>query len=863
MFTDLGVQTQVNATDAQNEFLLDTVKRSNGTVHAVYSSSPTLNSDGPFTNFLVRELDAAGAPSGSEVTLAVPASGFSGGVIDRVEVTVLNDGRFLLVYTDALAGANPFTPPVQSAIRFQIYSASGAASGPVQTIGTSANGQGVFFIEMAANPNGGFDVVTQNFSGGALGTSIYPVSAAAAIGAPAALSSGFVTAEIAGYINGAAVIMGTGSLATQAGIVNGFLVDFPGANPPVGLTFPAVTGANQSYAVFERRASIESATSVVVAFERLLFQNPTGPGAPPTILDRVIQIVRFTENQPPAVLSTIGLSASSFDDASLSDFKLLSDGTFALALETVNPATSLPSSELRHYGSDGQQLGAAEALNPGGSAAGGVRLEQLANGTIVATYTGITPGTGADTEVFRETFTVPGPSTTPTPGNDSITGTSGNDAIDGLAGNDTIRGGDGDDTLTGGAGNDSLFGDNGNDTINFGFGDTALGGDGNDLLILTGPYSNDMSFGGGAGFDTLDAQGAGIGLNGTGGTGIVFISTERALGTAFNDYFRVQDDVSATVGKQFFGNGGNDTMVGGSLNDSLNGGTGSDTLVGNAGGDTLEGGTGADILDGGAGADVLDGGADFDFAYYITASGGVTARLDFASLNSGDAAGDTYVSVEGLVGSAFNDFLVGDDVLGNYLTAQGGDDYIAGRGGDDTIRGDDGNDQFWGGEGADALDGGAGYDIARYDFAGSGIVVWLGGGTNTGEAAGDTFTGIEALYGSAFRDFLIGDNAANVLVGLDGDDYLYGLSGNDLLLGGAGIDAFAFNTAGFGTDTVLDFATTTAAGASHDIIDFRGLTFSSFAITQSGADALVTTNHGTVILQGVSASTLVFGDFLF
>jgi Ca2+-binding RTX toxin-like protein len=316
-----------------------------------------------------------------------------------------------------------------------------------------------------------------------------------------------------------------------------------------------------------------------------------------------------------------------------------------------------------------------------------------------------------------------------------------------------------------------------------------------------------------------------------------------------------------------------ETVTGGSFNDTINGLGGADSLSGRGGDDFLSGGDGADTvsgddgndtLDGGVGADLIDGGAGLDFATYSAASGGVTARLDFASLNTGEAAGDTYTSIEGLIGSTFNDYLVGTDTAGDYLTSQGGDDYIAGRGGNDTILGDDGLDQFWGGEGADALDGGAGYDIARYDFAATGLVVRLDGGANSGEATGDTFTGIEALYGSAFGDYLIGDNLGNVLCGLDGGDLLYGLGGDDLLLGGGGIDAFAFNNAGFGTDTVLDFNTTAATGAAHDYIDFRGIpTLSSFSITQVGANTHVVTNHGTVVLQGITAATLVAGDFLF
>jgi Ca2+-binding RTX toxin-like protein len=344
-------------------------------------------------------------------------------------------------------------------------------------------------------------------------------------------------------------------------------------------------------------------------------------------------------------------------------------------------------------------------------------------------------------------------------------------------------------------------------------------------------------------------------------TGIAKRSVQYNIGLNF---FLGTETTTLTSIEIVYANDGNDWVSGTVDNDYLVGEAGNDTLLGGGGSDSLFGETGSDWLDGGAGADTLSGGEDFDFASYAGAATGIVARLDFASLNSGEAAGDVYFSIEGLIGSAFIDFLVGDEVLGNYITAQGGDDYIAGLGGNDTIRGDDGTDQFWGGEGADSLDGGDGYDIARYDFAATGVVARLDGGANAGEATGDTFANIEALYGSAFGDYLIGDSAGNVLCGLDGGDLLYGLGGDDILLGGAGIDAFAFNTAGFGTDTVLDFNATAAAGAAHDYVDFRGSpVITSFAITQSGADTLVTTNLGVVKLIGISSATLVAGDFLF
>ncbi len=60
----------------------------------------------------------------------------------------------------------------------------------------------------------------------------------------------------------------------------------------------------------------------------------------------------------------------------------------------------------------------------------------------------------------------------------------GNDSILGTGASDTIIGGAGDDTLDGGAGSDALYGGLGADSLGFNVGDTATGGDGDDIFTL-------------------------------------------------------------------------------------------------------------------------------------------------------------------------------------------------------------------------------------------------------------------------------------------------------------------------------------------------------------------------------------------
>ena len=68
--------------------------------------------------------------------------------------------------------------------------------------------------------------------------------------------------------------------------------------------------------------------------------------------------------------------------------------------------------------------------------------------------------------------------------------------------------------------------------------------------------------------------------------------------------------VTSTMGDTLHGGGGDDKIVGGEGNDLIYGGGGNDNLQGNMGNDQLFGGTGLDVLYGQAGDDFLQGGYD-------------------------------------------------------------------------------------------------------------------------------------------------------------------------------------------------------------------------------------------------------------
>lgn len=297
-------------------------------------------------------------------------------------------------------------------------------------------------------------------------------------------------------------------------------------------------------------------------------------------------------------------------------------------------------------------------------------------------------------------------------------------------------------------------------------------------------------------------------INSSGATWVEVLSTQDHNGSLSfnldpNDFIEIQ----VTFGEKgvlMTGDQRDDRMSGSTHDDSIFGDSGADQIRGGDGKDMISGGNGADTLDGGRGGDTLDGGDGFDLVDYSCSVCAIRADLQFSYINSFDAAGDTFVFVEGILGGGFDDDLRGDTAANSILGANG-KDFLRGRGGDDSLFGGEGNDVIWGGAGVDRINGGGGRDRAQYSEATSGVLVDLALSIlNAGEASGDTYESIEDIFGSSYNDRLRGDAGNNMIWGGAGKDFLQGREGNDALYGGTGADTFFF-AKNWGSDKVMDF----------------------------------------------------------
>jgi Ca2+-binding RTX toxin-like protein len=552
-----------------------------------------------------------------------------------------------------------------------------------------------------------------------------------------------------------------------------------------------------------------------------------------------------------------------------------------------------------------------------------------------------------------------------TDGADCIGGGAGDDRIDGRGGDDLLVGGAGADMLIGGAGFDSAdYSGSGGAVIIDLVAGTGSGGDaqgdrlqGVERLIgsgfadvLTGDSFNNVLIGGagadrltgGAGIDTADYSASGAAVNvvlgstGSGGDaqGDVLTGIENLVGSGFGDVL-----VGDGAANALAGGGGDDRLVGNGGADRLDGGAGVDTadfsssagavtadlaagtasggvglvaiegLIGSAFDDVLNGDAGGNLLVGGKGADLIDGRDGLDTADYSGSAAAVQVDLARSVQDgTGDAAGDRLVSIEALVGSAFDDALAGVSAAealyggagADRLDGRGGDDLLQGgagadmliggdgvdtvdygantaavsinlqtgssSGGDaegdrfdgverfigsrfaDTLIGDGGDQILVGGAGGDRLDGAGGFDIAVYTGSAAGVKVNLAtGALSGGDAQGDSLAGIEGVVGSAFADTLTGDANINRLEGGAGNDILDGGAGADVMIGGAGDDSYVVDNEG---DQVTE-----TVGGGLDIIR-TGLSSLTLA---DGVEDLSYTGSGGFVGTGNALDNSLYG----
>ena len=278
-------------------------------------------------------------------------------------------------------------------------------------------------------------------------------------------------------------------------------------------------------------------------------------------------------------------------------------------------------------------------------------------------------------------------------------------------------------------------------------------------------------------------------------------------------YFRdpgYNNDLTITVGDN------NSSIKTGSGNDTITSGDGQNTIDGGAGNDTItsgstythsiiRGGAGDDIIsgggtiEGGAGADTLTGNGSSTLSYE-NSSAGITIDLANGTGSGGDANGDTFTGFNSFIGSAHGDVVTASTNM--EVTLGAGNDIYLGTNQDDTVNGSAGTDQFNGG-----AHGVAG-DTVDYTvlWSSEGVIVNLETGTGAGgNAEGDTYVGIENIFGYAYEN--------NSITGDENDNYLKGGYQNDILIGGAGNDTLD----GYGSNDILE------GGAGDDtlIINYR------------------------------------------
>ena len=240
-----------------------------------------------------------------------------------------------------------------------------------------------------------------------------------------------------------------------------------------------------------------------------------------------------------------------------------------------------------------------------------------------------------------------------------------------------------------------------------------------------------------------DFTGSGLGMTS-------LTNIENLTGSSFDDFLTGDGGPN-----KLSGGDGNDTLFATTGGDTLNGGNGNDTAdfsnatgnvsvhlatVGsqNVGGgigpitltniENLTGGDFDDNLQGDSGNNIIDGGAGTNtVSYYPGTTNGLVVDLTMGASSGGGTGNDTLYNIQNVVGTAFNDTLIGDS-------------------GDNTLAGEEGNDILYGHGGTNFLVGGLDTDVAYYSGREASYAsVSLGAVSGGPENVNDTLIQVERL----------------------------------------------------------------------------------------------------------------------
>lgn len=500
-------------------------------------------------------------------------------------------------------------------------------------------------------------------------------------------------------------------------------------------------------------------------------------------------------------------------------------------------------------------------------------------------------------------------------GNDFLNGEAGVDRLEGGAGQDLLVGGAGNDTLLGEADDDQLFGDEGDDVLDGGAGNNLLiGGAGNDQLIggsgadqLEGGAGNDV-LAGGSGADTFvfaASDGQDTILDGTAedrvqtelrsdavavtrsGNDLILLAFGTTNRLTMKDFYV---SPAQQVGQIQFGDGVVHSaaalidrarrVTGTEAGETLIGPTGNDgILVGLGGDDSLFGQDGDDLLDGGTGNDHLEGSTGSDTYVFGRGYGTDTIQED-------DVIGTDVDIVQFLAGVRPDEVTVrGVRLEDSYtrdlsLVINGTADEVRVTGffddpayQVDQITFADGT--VWDSATIQSKFEAEGFHLTTTSADGVELFGTQYRDTIIGGAGNDSldgFQGADVLRGEGGNDSLYGGQGSDVLYGGAGDDYLGGDEGADQMVGGVGNDRYSVGELG---DVVTE-----ALGEGSDTIEVEGLAgytlpdnIEVLRLTSNGQvpalhgtgnslDNLLQGNYYNNVLEGLEGNDTLWGGWL-